>query len=860
MRIVAVIALAVLAAGCGREAGPEQKQADAFLTRAREAYRNNRFQEAHTLFRSSLELDDRLGRAAPAAEALEGLASIDAYAGRFDSALALYDAAAERHRAGADRDAVRLVTLQKAALLSLTGDERRAHGILTEALRLAVLFKEDEGADEIRRALVATSRALEQEEEESAHLDALLQRALASGSATVQARVYREIGLSALSRRERDRAVENLLKALTLAGRSRDSLLAIDVLYRLALVHSAASAVPQAFEAYTDALRRTDATRGAARLRYEMLIRVGTIYLRTGSPGEAARFYRPALTAAIAAGDRLAEGYLFVQLGHCEAATPAGRENAARNYRAALELFTASSAPRGAAYALAALGALAEQERRLTEALEFYRRSVDEDEHTIAPRDPDDVYEECERAFRDGRGPAAEDPLIELLLQLGQQDEAFWYVEQKQARALAGALGAMELRTGDAAADSLLERWRHARRLATGADRQSAALLSSGAAWHALAAGAAEAAMFARREMDEIAAVIVQQKPALASAVRPPRLTLSDIQRFIPRGGALVVYAPLARTLQTFVITAGGAAVEVSAPGRRQLTEQIGEFRRLLELRVSLEDSSDVVRRAADRRLLELSASLQSPFLRPLEATAGGAVELLVVLPEELGFVPLHALRRPGRGFLIEQSAVRYLPAASSLMLPAPAPSAARTVTGIGHSGSTAWDVEYELRDIRAFYREAALLFGTDATFEALKGAQGEILHCAAEFRYGARSAGNSAVLLSDGKSAGTTRAIPWGSLALLPPRGIVLLSDLGVHAPGKNGALAQLLLMGGTGSVGLHGYTPLRQSRKFFGEGFYTALLAGATPDRAFRQAQLDMIRGARPLHHWAAFSLWGK
>jgi CHAT domain-containing protein len=250
--------------------------------------------------------------------------------------------------------------------------------------------------------------------------------------------------------------------------------------------------------------------------------------------------------------------------------------------------------------------------------------------------------------------------------------------------------------------------------------------------------------------------------------------------------------------------------------------------------------------------------------MRPVESASGGLTDLFVILPREFSPLPLQALRRGGAGaqrrFVAEQRSIHYLPSASSLLLATATPASQHAVTGIGHPGATGWDVEYELRDIRAFYKDAVLFFGQDATFEAMKRAGGDILHVTAELHYGRRSAGNSSLLLSDGKSSDGIRAIPWGLLPGLPPRAALLISDLGPHLPSKNPLLAQLLLMGGTRSVVLHAFTPLRKSRKTFGEIFYTTLLTGVAPDDAFHQAQLEMIRTSQPLHQWAAFSLWGK
>jgi hypothetical protein len=347
--------------------------------------------------------------------------------------------------------------------------------------------------------------------------------------------------------------------------------------------------------------------------------------------------------------------------------------------------------------------------------------------------------------------------------------------------------------------------------------------------------------------------------------VRPSGHSPADCQRLLPRGSALVLYAPCSRSLYSLVVTGNGNSVQVSPAARGPLLEQVIAFWSLLNRRVMLEDSSADLQKSADRRLQDLSTALYPPFFRPVEGVAGSVQDLFVVLPREFGLLPLQALRRGSTGamrrFAGEQVTIHYLPAAASLMLPAPPLQAGHEVTGLGHPGTTGWDVEYELRDIRAFYKDATLIFDRQATFGALKQAGGDILHATAELRYGTRSPGNAIVLLSDGKTADGTSATSWGLLPEVAPHTGVVLSDLGPHVAAKNPALAQLLLMGGTRMAVLHSFTPLRRSRKTFGEGFYTALLAGAQVDGAFHQAQLQLIGDSRGgIHHWAAFSLWGR
>ena len=43
------------------------------------------------------------------------------------------------------------------------------------------------------------------------------------------------------------------------------------------------------------------------------------------------------------------------------------------------------------------------------------------------------------------------------------------------------------------------------------------------------------------------------------------------------------------------------------------------------------------------------------------------------------------------------------------------------SVTCLGFAGRSGWDVEYELRDVRFFFKDARMLLGREATFDTLR-------------------------------------------------------------------------------------------------------------------------------------------
>jgi CHAT domain-containing protein len=178
----------------------------------------------------------------------------------------------------------------------------------------------------------------------------------------------------------------------------------------------------------------------------------------------------------------------------------------------------------------------------------------------------------------------------------------------------------------------------------------------------------------------------------------------------------------------------------------------------------------------------------------------------------------------------------------------------------MGYAGNTQWDVEYELRDIRAFHKDARLYFQKQATPSNLQREQGTILHLAAEFSFDPAFPRNSFWHLSDGQGNSPLK-LQWGMILSLQGFSAVVLSDLGKHA-NMPAAQAELFLVAGSRSVITTLYSAQRRTKKFFGELFYTALTGGSSPEDAYRSAVMGMIGdedyAAPPV--WAPFVLWGR
>jgi CHAT domain-containing protein len=351
----------------------------------------------------------------------------------------------------------------------------------------------------------------------------------------------------------------------------------------------------------------------------------------------------------------------------------------------------------------------------------------------------------------------------------------------------------------------------------------------------------------------------------LAPLVGVEGVRLPEVQRRLGTAATLVRFVPTARSLYAFVVTQDDATVRLAAAGSDQV---LASAEQLFSLFRSVESEADTIRvdAAGSRAQAEqLLASLGEWFMLPVARDLPPGGTILVVATPEFPWLPVHALRT-GSGkrssYVAEQHLVLYLPLAGSLLLPPRLPTVVRGVAAAGFPGRTRWDVEYELRDIRAFFKDARLYFGKQATIAELAGESSQLLHIAAQLIVNSRHPENAAIVLSDGKSQTFPAELPVGALFALPPTPTVVVSNLSPGGTYYHTGVPLLLALNGTGTTIMNGFVPLRRSKKFFNEVFYTNLVNGASVAAAYRAVQVEMIRTPAfqsPLV-WGQYFLWSR
>jgi CHAT domain-containing protein len=858
--VAAALALPASLVGCGDGQQADRIVLDNTLTRAEQLISGGRDLEARQYLITHLAAHPEIWTGPSAPDGFRMLGDLSRSAAFFDGAIAFYQRAGAEYRARARRDAAYQMEYAEAELERQEQRPDRAHTLYTEALRLATVFGDSDAVRAIRLALLPVYRALEMIDDERKTATLLLAEAQRRKDPRTEARVFYELGLTRASLGEADRARDEFLRAVTLAEEVKDSVLAARALLRVAMSLDAAGRTRDVAETYGAILQRSGVLAAAPDLGLELLMRAGNFNLRKGNPGAAERLYRSGAVSARAAQNLLAEAYCGIQLGHCALAR--SKDQAIRQFRASFEQLRMLGHSRGIAYSLLSLGGIAERGNLLTDAAELYRRAVREQETCFGIREPGDLLAECERAALGPQGNDAHATLITLLLQIGRTDEAFWYQERKTGRLMFDTYALWLPRSGDRALDSLLSAFAHARALHIGAEKQLEILASTRPAATPLLKQMHQSLNASSLAMREIAERVVRKRPALEPAVRYDGIDAAALQQRLPEKTVVLTYILTRRSVYVAAISNARVSFAVSAAGSEQVSRLVVDF---LAALAAPGVSADPPVRAQQREnpdLARATRGLYEALVLPVESALQSATSVRVVLPPGLPLFPFQALRRGGGGspYLAERALVSYLPTVRAALLPSDPPGAVQDILCVGFPGKTSWDVEYELRDVRAFYKNARLCLGRSAVADTLRKRGADVLHLAVEIQLSRQRPVFGGVLLSDGQSSTGITRLPLGELFALPGRRAVLVSNLAMHMPILERSIPYALRSTGSGVVILNVFPATRKAKKDFGEAFYTALQGGASVSAAYRKTQQEMIgrKETEAPAMWAAFLLW--
>lgn len=223
--------------------------------------------------------------------------------------------------------------------------------------------------------------------------------------------------------------------------------------------------------------------------------------------------------------------------------------------------------------------------------------------------------------------------LVDLLVQQGNDAEAFEYVERGKARALVDMLASKRSGVGTTSEGGAFSR----------------ALRAVDEAETALPMLSTMPGKATRRSID-VRREAVRGDVQLGSLLSASALSTADVQKHLRPGETLLEYFGEGERLFAFVVTQKGVkALRLDA---RQVAQHARAFRKVLT------DSASRDYQAAGRRLHDAALAPALPHV--------GTGQLTIVPHGDLHYVPFAALH-DGRNYLIQKTELRLLPSASVL-------------------------------------------------------------------------------------------------------------------------------------------------------------------------------------------------
>lgn len=346
--------------------------------------------------------------------------------------------------------------------------------------------------------------------------------------------------------------------------------------------------------------------------------------------------------------------------------------------------------------------------------------------------------------------------------------------------------------------------------------------------------------------------------------VCPAMISAAKIKESIPRGSVLLEYVQLPHSLHIIAATTDTIVIRKVTVSRGNMLSLIGEYQQFL------------VEGKSIQRTRELSSVLNTLLIAPVEREIASASRLYIVPSEEFGWLPFHTLTPSVdmmdsvsgeiiRGYRLPLGArlpVSYLPSAVALFFNGIAPGSVRKIAGVGFTGQSGWDVEYEARDIRSFYEKAKLLFDTSATLHRLSNQDYDLVHIVAECRVNRTFPHASVLSLSDGTFAFGTATVPIVDLLTIPVPRAVVLSNVAAEPGQLSRYVPMLLLANGTPTVIATMWQGERRPKRYFGEVFYTSLSSGLPVTDAYHRAVKALTRHPEyaPVGRWGLYYAFGK
>ena len=861
---VLLLGVALAWTGCDETPPAEVLPADLF-EQAVARYQEGDLPTAAQLFEDAEVRFGAAGRREFQLQALSYGAKIARERGAFRVALEKTSRGASLARQLGDFRAETALRLIEGEAYALVGLPQSAWRSFDEAARLADTFSEQGALAEAEIALGGLLVRSGVAGNAADHFQRALAAAQSSGRDDLAADALMGLGEVFEADEKTGEAVNSGTQAIALVDRTDRPEHAALLRLRLGLFLESAQNANAALTTYREGVNTLRRARTGRRLEIQMLHRIGQLYAANRRPAEARKHFNDAMEIARREGDAIAQTYLALRILRSDVeAISAGQRSHTRIAQAYLQMADRfrsigqkpgeAAAAGSAAEAMVVGGDVAGARAALMRAVAAERLGF------LSYLDPVLHRPYVHLMAPGGRQPQWAALLANEYFKANRIEDGLTVLDQHRQSVIADALEEADVQvrhpTVATAALAVRTEWRDLRLHA--AELGAASALRSAPASGSRDLEALNAHVAGLRQR---ARSIMRTYPNSGAVVRADTVELGEIRRFVPRGISAVEYVDCGNELLTVVVSREEAKVVRQQVDGRSVRDRIAEYERLMQDPLVYTGGGGEASVNPMTRFAVVSTELYDLLVRPIESFIDRGV--VFVASDVIDRLPLHALEKQdatGRvGYLIEYLSVDYLASWSALQFPTRPALRMQSIVAVGNPSGKNWSVDYELRDIRSFYRLADIAIGQDATWEALRVKRPDLLQLATSFGPGLPAFG--IFVAADSGRADATVDVPYVRLTELQPPPVVILTDDRGVAGGLQPSHAMLLRINGTSDVFLNRWTADRKAAKFFSEFFFTHLSNGLAPGDAYRQSLLNLIH-TRDVNHprsWAQFFHFG-
>ena len=672
--------------------------------------------------------------------------------------------------------------------------------------------------------------------------------------------------------RRNEESANSLAQAVASIRQTSNPLLFARLQTELGLLHVGQNSINVAMRDFRDAINVLRRARIGKDIQTILLFQLGHLFEQSGNLPEAKRYYSDALELARLQGDRIAENYLSLFLVRCnfnlfslDQRTQNG-EKLKRSYEQIARNFLECGHIAGEGFLYVQLGKEYERTGDLLIARDYFLKAVMLDQNALAEYFNEELY----LPYLDALGIQLSHQdwygyLSTLLIKTQHPEEALKIIEYARTKQLASTFQNMtvSLRSSQVKLQTkkvqvqlqkarILEVEYTARLASTKYSSESNDL-------NMLHAELESAKQMLKKE----SRLIIEKHPNYETLVLPTPVDMAIIQASVPRGTLAIEYLPTDDLLYIFAVTRSRLMVRSSVIRRDNLLQMMMEYKQLLQDPNVYSGEGGEASVASMMRFARLSTQLYDILLRPVDDLF--EQNLIVVAHHEIDGFPFHAIeRQDSKGnvkYAVELTSIDYVPSLTSLRYRTASTSRMQDIVAFGNPTGKNWSVDYELRDIRSFFKGARVMVGLETSWDNLKSIKADILQISTEFSQRSTEFPLGKFILSNGLIVEQSTAIPFEKLTELEAIPVIALSNYYGQSIGLSAEHALLLRLNGTPDVFFNAWSADRKAAKFFSEYFFTHLANGLAPGDAYRQALLNLIR-IREVSHprsWGQFFHFG-